>query len=54
MKPTKPKSLGQIAYESRNGPNPWRIVNGVDKRLYHRIARAVEREVLKRQKGRKK
>lgn len=47
MKKAKQKSLGQIAYEAMKWQMPWRSVDSYERRKFGRIARAVEREVLK-------
>jgi hypothetical protein len=55
VKPTKTKSLGQIAYETYygkkySGKKPFTVSAHWEQREFSNIARAVEREVLRREK----
>ena len=52
VKPTKPKSLGQIAFEQNHGLGyGWRTLGTGCQKHWDTVARAVEREVLRRQKA---
>jgi hypothetical protein len=49
LKPTKPKSLGQIAFEQNHGLGyRWRTLGAGCQKHWDTVARAVEAEVLRR------
>lgn len=50
MKEPPPKSLGQIAYEVSHTKDAWAKATAGNKKLYSMIARAIEREVKKRER----